>query len=201
MEFFDQTPLGRIINRFSKDIEEVDSDLPATLRAFSACFFGVLWTYFCVHFSGAGTIMNEWFVWFVCCVNEAIVKTNFTTFSCPKVMKNPRAPLKRITKVLIDSFHQTLKRNFSFSVLAIYFATFCAWLAGLQASVLLHKSLLSNILRCPMDFFDVTPTGRLLARFSHDINTLDDRLIQNMRQCLITFFRVRWISLLSSVDL
>lgn len=41
MSFFDQTPIGRIINRFSKDIEAVDSDLPATLRAFSACFFGV----------------------------------------------------------------------------------------------------------------------------------------------------------------
>jgi ATP-binding cassette, subfamily C (CFTR/MRP), member 1 len=41
MSFFDQTPIGRIINRFSKDIEAVDSDLPATLRAFSACLFGV----------------------------------------------------------------------------------------------------------------------------------------------------------------
>ncbi|CRL00440.1 CLUMA_CG013703, isoform D [Clunio marinus] len=44
MEFFDQTPIGRIINRFSKDIEAVDSDLPATLRAFSSCFFGVIAT-------------------------------------------------------------------------------------------------------------------------------------------------------------
>lgn len=42
MEFFDQTPIGRIINRFSKDVQAVDSDLPATLRAFANCFFGVL---------------------------------------------------------------------------------------------------------------------------------------------------------------
>lgn len=41
MEFFDQTPLGRIMNRFSKDVQEVDTDLPATLRAFSSCVFGV----------------------------------------------------------------------------------------------------------------------------------------------------------------
>lgn len=39
--FFDITPVGRILNRFSKDIDEVDNDLPSTLRAWSACFFGV----------------------------------------------------------------------------------------------------------------------------------------------------------------
>lgn len=39
--FFDITPVGRIINRFSQDIDTVDNDLPATLRAWSACLFGV----------------------------------------------------------------------------------------------------------------------------------------------------------------
>lgn len=46
MEFFDTTLTGRILNRFSNDTKEVDSDLPATLRAFSACLFGVLYLYF-----------------------------------------------------------------------------------------------------------------------------------------------------------
>lgn len=39
--FFDVTPVGRILNRFSRDVDEVDNDLPSTLRAWSACFFGV----------------------------------------------------------------------------------------------------------------------------------------------------------------
>lgn len=46
MEFFDTTLTGRILNRFSNDTKEVDTDLPATLRAFGACVFGVYWKRF-----------------------------------------------------------------------------------------------------------------------------------------------------------
>lgn len=97
--------------------------------------------------------------------------------------------------IIIDRFSTDLKvmefLSLQPSVLAMYSATFLAWIAGLKASVVLHNCLMSNIVKCPMVFFDSTPKGRILARFSHDINTLDDRLINNFRQLMNTGLRVR----------
>ncbi|XP_041981791.1 multidrug resistance-associated protein 1 isoform X4 [Aricia agestis] len=49
--FFDCTPVGRILNRFSKDIDVVDNVLPMTLRGWTSCFFAVLGTLFVISYS------------------------------------------------------------------------------------------------------------------------------------------------------
>lgn len=41
MEFFDRTPVGRILSRFSKDVEVVDNQLPQSLYSCSYCFWMV----------------------------------------------------------------------------------------------------------------------------------------------------------------
>ncbi|KAM9005458.1 multidrug resistance-associated protein 7 isoform X1 [Sarcophilus harrisii] len=46
----------------------------------------------------------------------------------------------------------------------------------LQAASTLHQRLLNRVLRAPVTFFDCTPTGRILNRFSSDVACADDSL-------------------------
>jgi ABC-type multidrug transport system fused ATPase/permease subunit len=49
-----------------------------------------------------------------------------------------------------------------------------------NASRKLHRRLLLSVLNSPVSFFDTTPLGRVLNRFSSDIATIDENLASNM---------------------
>ncbi|KAI1321343.1 Multidrug resistance-associated protein 1 [Mortierella claussenii] len=49
-------------------------------------------------------------------------------------------------------------------------------IARIRASQILHRNLITKILRLPMSFFDTTPLGRILNRFSSDFASVDDRI-------------------------
>ncbi|XP_078001214.1 ATP-binding cassette sub-family C member 9-like [Glandiceps talaboti] len=55
-------------------------------------------------------------------------------------------------------------------------------LTSIQAAKRLHIGLLRNIIKAPMRFFDTTPIGRVLNRFSNDTQTIDQRLWQTLEQ-------------------
>lgn len=53
-----------------------------------------------------------------------------------------------------------------------------------NASRSLHARMLQNILFLPVSFFDVTPIGRIVNRFSQDVATVDEDLAQAMSQLI-----------------
>lgn len=43
----------------------------------------------------------------------------------------------------------------------------------IMAAKKIHNAMLHRVLRCPMSFFESTPVGRIMSRFSKDIDILD----------------------------
>ena len=74
--------------------------------------------------------------------------------------------------------------------LFILFASFGLAISAVFASRTLHNSMLKNILRSPMSFFDTTPLGRILNRFSKDTYIIDEVIPRSLRSFIFTFLMV-----------
>lgn len=61
-----------------------------------------------------------------------------------------------------------------------YVRTYLLVKFGVAASESLHSGLLNSILGAPQSFFDTTPIGRILSRFSKDIYSVDVELSEYM---------------------
>nr|XP_039268709.1 multidrug resistance-associated protein 1-like isoform X3 [Styela clava] len=60
----------------------------------------------------------------------------------------------------------------------------------LKAASHLHRDMLCNLLRAPMQFYDQTPIGRIINRFSKDVDTMDNTLPRCIQMWLTCMFKV-----------
>lgn len=63
----------------------------------------------------------------------------------------------------------------------VYFILLCVKYTLLSVVVLgsnekLHENMIHGLVRCPSSYFDTTPTGRLVNKFSNDLGILDNTL-------------------------
>lgn len=75
-----------------------------------------------------------------------------------------------------------------------FFRAFLLASFGVRASETLHKNLLHSVLRAPQSFFDTTPLGRILSRFSKDIYSIDLELAD-----MLDFFLFCSLQVLTSI--
>lgn len=60
--------------------------------------------------------------------------------------------------------------------------------ASLNSAKKIHEKLLKNILHTPMSFFDTTPVGRILNRFSKDQYAIDQNLPRTLTMFIVILF-------------
>ncbi|XP_044271381.1 multidrug resistance-associated protein 1 isoform X1 [Tribolium madens] len=102
--------------------------------------------------------------------------------------------------VVVDNVTDTGKRDFYLGIygalgigqaIAVLLSALSLYIGALNGAQILHQLLLSNILRVPCTtFFDVTPVGRILNRFSKDVDTVDNILPMTLRGWITCFFSV-----------
>ncbi|KAF5296656.1 hypothetical protein FQR65_LT10196 [Abscondita terminalis] len=82
-------------------------------------------------------------------------------------------------------------------VLSMFLSAVSLYVGCLNGSHLLHNTLLQRIVRAPSNsFFDVTPIGRILNRFSKDIDVLDNSLpmiIKGWFNCFLSVFSIFFV--------
>nr|QCO93576.1 ATP-binding cassette subfamily C member 5 [Chilo suppressalis] len=70
------------------------------------------------------------------------------------------------------------------------FADLMLYLACWRAARTVHALLLDSMLKTPLQFYDVTPVGRILSRFSKDIDVLDTSLPSQCSDAIFCAFEV-----------
>ncbi|KAG0342105.1 hypothetical protein BG004_005752 [Podila humilis] len=84
-----------------------------------------------------------------------------------------------------------------FASLTNYYTIF----GGLAASRSLHQQLLRKVSRAKVRFFDTTPIGRIINRFSSDISTVDDDVSNGLQGIFSSFVTVMGIVVIISANM
>ncbi|KAF9285261.1 hypothetical protein BGZ68_004019 [Mortierella alpina] len=90
----------------------------------------------------------------------------------------------------------------AFAQLAVVMlGSFMLVLAVTKSAKVMHDQAFVSVLQSPMSFFDTTPLGRILNRFSKDTDTIDNLLMASINQFLITITGIISVLVLSAVFL
>lgn len=111
-------------------------------------------------------------------VINMVTGTNFTDNVIP-TGSTGYVSVKPELRIPMDSDSYYLEVYFGLAGVNLVFTIMRAFLfayGGVKAAAKIHKALLKVIVKANVKFFDVTPVGRIVNRFSSDTYTVDDSL-------------------------
>ncbi|KAF7277950.1 hypothetical protein GWI33_009066 [Rhynchophorus ferrugineus] len=189
--FFDVTPVGRILNRFSKDVDTLDTVLPMTLRGWINCLFSV-----------TVTVCSSEVILTIACLNGAVAIHGsllgnvlrqplyfFEVKPIGRVLARFSKDLGDIDVELPLNCYEVIESGLIVTIMSV-FLQLVPDLGCLTAAAIIHKRLLYNMLRLPLCFFDTTPSGRIISRFSKDVEVVDDTLPWYINDGIFCIFEV-----------
>ena len=65
-------------------------------------------------------------------------------------------------------------------ILLVLLGTLCLGLVPLNAAYVIHEKMVACLIRAPLSFYATNPVGRIINRFSQDINNLEELLPLNL---------------------
>lgn len=81
----------------------------------------------------------------------------------------------------------------SFTAIASVTTDLLPDLGCIRAAIKMHVALMKGIMRAPLTFFDTTPAGRILSRFSSDVYIIDSELPDDLSGTIYCIFEVKKI--------
>lgn len=96
----------------------------------------------------------------------------------------------KITSSMLNKFSFLILIFVLYTAVSSIFAVFLLRLGCVFASLRLHHVLLNGIFHAPLSYFDQTPTGRILSRFSKDLDVVDTEFPMLWDELLYCAFEV-----------
>ncbi|ESO87141.1 hypothetical protein LOTGIDRAFT_107213, partial [Lottia gigantea] len=173
-----------------KDVKEIKSAVKTDdklIQAESVETGRVKFTVFSAYIKAVGPLLTVFIIFFFIMTNAAAIYSNIwlSEWSDDSILPNStRFDYQRDMRLGVYAALGVLQGLF------VLIAVLLKAIGARDASKILHKNFLLNVMRSPMKFFDTTPLGRLVNRFGKDVDVIDITIPQTIRMWLHCFLTV-----------
>ncbi|XP_054832209.1 ATP-binding cassette sub-family C member 3 [Eublepharis macularius] len=139
-------------------------------------------TVFWQYMKAVGPLVSLFICFLYCCQNASAIGSNIWL----SIWTNE--PVENGTQHNVHMYVGVYAALGLLQGLFVLISSFTLAMGGIKAARLLHAGLLENKLHTPQSFYDTTPIGRIINRFSKDIYVIDEVIPPTILMFFGTFF-------------